>query len=78
MRDGEKEKKRKQEKEKKKKKKRTSAAQSFDVWERKITAFGVGMFVCTCIQEKQMQYRNTDTVDFPTVADRSVWRQMGN
>lgn len=49
MRDGEKEKKRKQEKEKKKKKKRTSAAQSFDVWERKITAFGVGMFVCTCI-----------------------------
>lgn len=42
MRDGEKEKKRKQEKEKKKKKKRTSAAQSFDVWERKIT----GRYVC--------------------------------
>lgn len=50
MRDGEKEKKEETRKRRgEKKKKRTSAAQSFDVWERKITAFGVGMFVCSCI-----------------------------
>lgn len=36
-------------KKKKEKNKRTSTAQSFDVWERKIITFRVGMFVCTCI-----------------------------